>query len=279
MLEVHLAVPVFEVTGTDDPRLADYRNVPDPDLLRSRGLFIAEGRHVVRRLLTSTRFRTRSLLLTPAARLGLADVLSSAPSLPVFVVSQEAMNSVTGFNIHRGCLAAGERPAPARWEDVAAGAARLVVAEQVANADNVGGIFRNAAAFGAGGVLLGPACADPLYRKAIRTSMGATLQAPFAAMEDWPADLSRLKALGFGLWALTPSADARPLWHEDPPARVALLVGHEGEGLSEAALAAADVRARIPMAEGADSLNVATAVAVALYEITASTSRSRGAAR
>ena len=279
MLEVHLAVPVFEVTGTDDPRLADYRNIPDPDLLRSHGLFIAEGRHVVRRLLTSTRFRTRSLLLTPPARLGLAGVLASAPSLPVFVVSQEAMNTVTGFNIHRGCLAAGERPAPSRWQDVAAGAVRLVVVERVANADNVGGIFRNAAAFGAGAVLLGPACADPLYRKAIRTSMGATLQTPFAAMEDWPADLFRLKAQGFGLWALTPSAGARPLWHVDPPARVALLVGHEGEGLSDAALAAADVRARIPMAERVDSLNVATAVAIALYEITASASRSRGAAR
>jgi tRNA G18 (ribose-2'-O)-methylase SpoU len=279
MLEVHLAVPVFEVSGTDDPRLADYRNIPDPDLLRSHGLFIAEGRHVVRRLLTSRRFRTRSLLLTPPARLGLADVLASVPSLPVFVVSQQAMTSVTGFNIHRGCLAAGERPAPYRWQDVAGGAVRLVVAEGVANADNVGGIFRNAVALGAGAVLLGPGCADPLYRKAIRTSMGATLQAPFASMEDWPADLSRLKSLGFELLALTPSADARPLRHMDAPARVALLVGHEGEGLSDAALAAADVRARIPMAEGVDSLNVATAVAIALYEISVSTSRSRGAAR
>ena len=267
MTEVHLAVPVFEVTGTDDPRLSDYRNIPDPDLLRSRGLFIAEGRQVVRRLLAAARFRVRSLLLTPAARAGLADLLLHAADVPVFLVSQAAMNAIAGFNIHRGCLAAGERPAPARWEDLAAAARRLVVLEGVGNADNVGGIFRNAAAFGADAVLLGPSCADPLYRKAIRTSMGAALQVPFASMEDWPGDLSRLKALGFGLWALTPSSDARLLRHADPPARLAWLVGHEGEGLSQIALSHADARVRIQMAEGIDSLNVATAVAIALYEI------------
>jgi tRNA G18 (ribose-2'-O)-methylase SpoU len=281
MPEVHLAVPVVEVTGTGDPRLADYRNVPDPDLLRSRGLFIAEGRHVVRRLLASPRFRTRSLLLTPAALAGLAGV-PLAPDLPVFVVSQEAMNAVTGFNMHRGCLAAGERPAPVPWEAAAAGARLVVVLERVANADNVGSIFRNAAAFGAGAVLLGPACADPLYRKAIRTSMGAALQVPFAWMEDWPGDLARLKASGFGLWALSPDRQAVPL--RDAVAqhrlvaqpvsaadRIALLAGHEGEGLSDGALAAADVLVRIPMARGVDSLNVATAAAIALYAITAST--------
>jgi tRNA G18 (ribose-2'-O)-methylase SpoU len=266
MTEVHLAVPVFEVTGTDDPRLSDYRNIPDPDLLRTRGLFIAEGRHVVRRLLASRRFRVRSLLLTPAAQAGLADLLSTVPGVAAFVVSQEAMNAIAGFNIHRGCLAAGQRLPPARWEDLAAGATRLVVLERVSNADNVGGIFRNAAAFGVDAVLLGPSCADPLYRKAIRTSMGAALQVPFAAMEDWPKDLSNLRALGFGLWALTPSSEARLLRHAEPPARLAWLVGHEGEGLSEAALAHADARVRIQMAEGIDSLNVATAAAIALYE-------------
>ncbi len=270
MTEVHLAVPVFEVTGTGDPRLSDYRKIPDPDLLRSRGLFIAEGRQVVRRLLAAPRFRVRSLLLTPAARAGLADLLPHVADVPVFVVTQDAMNAIAGFNIHRGCLAAGERPAPARWEDLAAAARVLVVLEGVANADNVGGIFRNAAAFGADAVLLGPSCADPLYRKAIRTSMGAALQVPFASMEDWPADLRRLKALGFGLWALTPSFEARLPWQVRRPARLALVVGHEGEGLSPAALEAADARVRIPIAVGVDSLNVATAAAIALYEVAVS---------
>ena len=267
MTEVHLAVPVIEVSGTGDPRLSDYRNIPDPDLLRSRGLFIAEGRQVVRRLLASPRFRVRSLLLTPAAHAGLADVLPCEPAVPVFIASQESMNAIAGFDIHRGCLAAGERPAPARWQDVAAGATRLVVLEGVGNADNVGAIFRNAAAFGMDAVLLGPSCADPLYRKAIRTSMGAALRIPFAPMEDWPADLARLKALGVGLWALTPSPDAQLLPHAGQPARLALLVGHEGEGLSDAALGQADLRVRIPMAEGVDSLNVATAAAIALYDL------------
>jgi tRNA G18 (ribose-2'-O)-methylase SpoU len=266
-------VPVVEVTGTGDPRLADYWTIPDPDLLRSRGLFVAEGRHVVRRLLASTRFRTRSLLLTPAAHRGLTDVLPLVPDIPVFVVSQEAMNTVAGFNIHRGCLAAGERPPAQKWELVAAGARVVVALERVANADNVGGIFRNAAAFGADAVLLGPGCADPLYRKAIRTSMGAALQVPFAAMDDWPADLRRLGALGFGLWALSPARDALPLrdvvaQRVSAAERIVLLVGHEGEGLSPAALEAADVRVRIPMSGGVDSLNVAASAAIALYELT-----------
>jgi tRNA G18 (ribose-2'-O)-methylase SpoU len=250
------------VACIDDPRLDDYRNIPDPDLLRSRGIFIAEGRYVVRRLLAS-RFRTRSILMTPAARDASGDVVEQAGELPLFVVSQETMNGIAGFNIHRGCLAVGERPPAAAWRDLARPASLVLVLEGVSNADNVGGLFRNAAAFGAGAVLLGPACADPLYRKAIRTSMGASLDVPFAALPDWPADLARLRADGFTLVALTPSGDAR-LSRAD---RTALLVGHEGEGLSEDALSAADVRVRIPMAGGVDSINVATAAAIALYEL------------
>lgn len=278
MTEVHLAVSVIEVTGTGDPRLSDYRNIPDPELLRSRGLFIAEGRHVVRRLLASPRFRVRSLLLTPSARAGLADILPGVPGVPVFVVSQEAMRAIAGVNIHRGCLAAGERPEPSRWQDVVAGATRVVVLEGVANADNVGGIFRNAAAFGVDAVLLGPSCADPLYRKAIRTSMAAALQVPFAPMTDWPGDLLKLKARGFRLWALAPHSSGSAL--RDAVAqrfsaarRIALLVGHENDGLSAAALEAADARVRIPMAAGVDSLNVATAAAIALYELAQSLER------
>lgn len=267
---------LIPVAGEDDPRLEDYRNVPDPELLRTRGIFIAEGRHVVRRLLES-RFRTRSLLLTPAACRALADAIERAADLPVYVVSQDAMSRTTGFNIHRGCLAVGERPPLVPWEDVARGGSRLVILERVANADNVGSIFRAAAAFGAHAVLLGPACADPLYRKAIRTSMGAALRVPFATLPDWPADLVRLKAQGFTLLALTPAPDAIPLGDAVAPpfgavaqpfrAATAILAGHEGDGLSADALTAADVHARIPMVHDVDSLNVATAVSIALYEL------------
>lgn len=267
---------VIDVSGIADSRLDDYRNIPDPELLRSRGIFIAEGRHVVRRLLAS-RFRTRSLLLTPAALEGLADLVERAEDLPVYVVSQDAMNQITGFNIHRGCLAVGERPPAARWDDVVRTASRVVVIEHVSNADNVGSIFRNAAAFGVDAVLLGPACTDPLYRKAIRTSMGAALRIPFATITDWPADLGRLRASGFTVLALTPSPTASPLrttthggaqrsWGD----RVAIMVGHEGEGLSTEALDAASAQVKIPMAAGVDSLNVATATAITLYELSLS---------
>jgi tRNA G18 (ribose-2'-O)-methylase SpoU len=267
--------PVVRISDVNDPRIADYRNVPDAELLSSRGLFVAEGRLVVSRLLTS-RFRTRSVLLTDKAlagddlKVGPYGLVTFPPDLAVFVASQDAMNAITGFNIHRGCLALGERPAPASWADVSRDGRTVVVLEAVANADNVGGVFRNAGALGASAVLLGPACADPLYRKAIRTSMGAALSVPFAKMTDWPADLDRLRASGFRLLALTPRSDAEPL---DACAarlgrdRVALLLGHEEEGLSDAAIAAADACARIPIAQGVDSLNVVAAAAIALYEL------------
>ncbi len=257
------------VACIDDPRLDDYRNIPDPDLLRSRGIFIAEGRHVVRRLLAS-RFRTRSILVTATAYDAIRDAVARAGDVPAFVVGQDAMNAITGFNIHRGCLAVGERPPAARWQDVVRSASLVVVLERVSNADNVGAMFRNAAAFGAGAVLLGPACADPLYRKAIRTSMGAALHVPFAVLSDWPADLEHLKRDGFTVIGLTPGADAQPLTELGgvaQPFRAAILVGHEGEGLSQEALTLADLRVQIPMAGGVDSLNVATAGAIALYEL------------
>jgi tRNA G18 (ribose-2'-O)-methylase SpoU len=265
---------IIPVDDLSDSRLDDYRNVPDPELLRTRGIFIAEGRQVVRRLIASPRFRTRSVLLTAAASLALADVVDASHHLPIYVVSQEAMDAITGFNIHRGCLAVGERPAPAAWLEVVRDERLVVVLERISNADNVGGIFRNAAAFGAGAILLGPACADPLYRKTIRTSMAAALTVPFAALPDWPGDLLRLRDAGFTLLALTPSPSAPALREAivvAPPfgatAKAAVLVGHEGEGLSTEALNAATTHVRIPMADGVDSLNVAAAAAIGLYEL------------
>jgi tRNA G18 (ribose-2'-O)-methylase SpoU len=265
---------IIRVSGLSDPRLDDYRNVPDPELVRARGIFVAEGRLVVRRLLDESRFLTRSVLLTPAAHEALADAIERFPDLPAYIVTQETMNEITGFNMHRGCLAIGERPAACQWTDVVQDASLVVVLERVSNADNVGSIFRSAAAFGADAVLLGPACADPLYRKAIRTSMGAALRVPFALLPDWPEDLVRLRGTGLRLLALTPSDRATPLGDIAPAARLALLVGHEGEGLSGEALAAADLCVRIPMAAGVDSLNVSTAASIALYELASQRSRS-----
>jgi tRNA G18 (ribose-2'-O)-methylase SpoU len=190
----------------------------------------------------------------------------------VYIVGQRVMNGITGFNIHRGCLALGERRAPSDWRELAAGCRRVIILERLGNADNVGSIFRSAAAFGVDGVLLGPACADPLYRKAIRTSMGAALAIPFAHAEPWPAALAHLREDGWAVLGLSPGATQtlQSVSSELRGRRTALVVGHEGEGLTAEALAACGADARIPMAVGTDSLNAATATAIALYELTRS---------
>ncbi len=195
---------------------------------------------------------------------------------PVFLVGQGTIEALTGFNIHRGCLAIGERPARAQVADLLfrlPAARRLVVLERVANADNMGGIFRNAGAFGADAVVLGPGCCDPLYRKAIRVSMGAALRVPFRDAGDWGADLERLRASGFTVAALVAGEGASDIarYASAFPAgdRLALMAGSEGAGLTSEALAHADVALRIPMAPGVDSLNVATAVGIALHRFLA----------
>lgn len=274
-------MPVIEVSDVGDARLADYRHVPDPELLRRGEIFVAEGREVVRTLISRSPYAARSVLLTHTAFHALEDVLApSLPALAVYLVPAGAIEALTGFNIHRGCLAIGERPPRRGLPELIQGlrsagsslpaASRLVVLEGVGNADNMGGIFRNAAAFGADAVVLGPGCCDPLYRKAIRVSMGASLRVPFAwADEDWPGSLDGLKGEGFHVLALTPSPDAVDLARAaaDAPRRVALLAGSEGHGLTERALAASDLHVRIPMAPGTDSLNVATAVGIALHRL------------
>lgn len=262
---------VMPIASEDDPRLAEFRNVPDAELLARHGLFVAEGRLVVHRLLADSSLSTRAVMVTEPAFASLRDELIERDALPVFVVPQAVMNGITGFNMHRGCLALGERP-PARVLDDLTATARLLVAmERVGNADNVGSIFRNAAAFGVDGVLVGPACTDPLYRKAIRTSMGAALTLPFVDAQPWPGLLQDLHTDGWAVIAMTPSPAALPL--ADVAAivhgqRTVVVVGHEGEGLMHDSLAASSYQARIPMASGVDSVNVATAVAIALYEFT-----------
>jgi tRNA G18 (ribose-2'-O)-methylase SpoU len=265
-------MPVVHLDDRDDPRIAPYRNVPDPELLRTHGLFVAEGRLVVRTLLTASPLRTRSLLVTETALSDLRDLADSRADIPVFVAPQRVLSDIVGFNIHRGCLALGERP-PVRSlrELLEIDASRLVVLENVSNADNVGGIFRSVAALGGDGVVMGPHCCDPLYRKAIRTSIGASLVVPFGDADAWPGAMDLLRAAGCRVVALTPGAGARSL--EEVAAglsreeRLAVVAGAEGTGLTEAALGRADVHVRIPMTPGMDSLNVTVAVGIALHRL------------
>jgi tRNA G18 (ribose-2'-O)-methylase SpoU len=263
-------VAIIHVDDRDDDRLAVYRNVPDHQLLTEHGVFVAEGRLVVRRLIESKRLHTRSVMVTEAALVPLRDWLDTRDELPVYVVPQAIMNAVTGFNLHRGCLAIGDRPRPCHWPELVRAARRVVALERVGNADNVGSVFRSAAAFGVEAVILEQSCTDPLYRKAIRTSMGAALTLPFARAEPWPDMLRELAEGGWVVLAMTPSSSATSLQEISPAIAnhpVVVVVGHEGDGLSDAALDACTHHARIPMAGGVDSLNLAVAMAIALYEL------------
>lgn len=254
----------------EDPRVADYRGMSDGELVRARGLFVAEGRLVVRRVIEDGGFRVRSVLLNAAAARDLASTLGGLdPSVPVYTGEPATLQAIAGYDVHRGCLALVERPAARAVDDVLAAARTLVILEGVANPDNVGGVFRNAAAFGVGGVLLSPTCGDPLYRKAIRTSMGATLRVPYAAAGAWPDVLTEVRAAGFTIAALTPRAPSESIdvFAATRPARIALLVGTEGAGLSAAVEAAADHRVRIPISDAVDSLNLAVATGIALHAL------------
>ena len=262
---------VETVEDPEDPRLADYREIRDAERRRRGGTFIAEGRQVVRRLLSAGRYRVRSALVTPPALHALGEALAAA-GVPTYLVRQDVVEAVVGIEFHHGCLAAGERGAEPTAEAVLAETRRsdrLVILEGLGDSSNVGALFRNALAFGVGAVFLAPGTADPLYRKAIRVSSGATVALPFARLADWPRDLERLRDAGYTVLALTPRAEAVDIGELDKrrplPARLALLLGTEGRGLSAEALAAADLLVRIPMAPEMDSLNVAAAGAVALH--------------
>jgi tRNA G18 (ribose-2'-O)-methylase SpoU len=264
-------VGILHIGDLSDTRLTAYRNVSDPDLLVRHGLFVAEGRLVVRRLLQQRQqLIIQSVLVTQTALVPLRDLLAPEESLPIYVVPQELMNAIAGFNVHRGCLAVAERPRPRPWRHIARDARRLVVLERVGNADNVGSVFRNAGAFGVDAVLLESGCADPLYRKAIRTSMAASLTLPFATAEPWPTMLEQLRAEGWAVVAMTPRARSRELRavvRDIGGGPTALVMGHEGEGLTAEALDACSHHARIAIANDVDSLNVATATAIGLYEL------------
>lgn len=251
---------IVEVRDVDDPRLTDFRDltVADrrPDRPGGRGLVIAEGVTVVRRLLDSP-YPLRAVFGVPAKISQLAPAIACAPC---YTGSAELMAEVVGFHLNRGVLATAERvPVPPVLELIAR-SHHVAVLEGVNDHENVGALFRNAAALGVDAILLGPGCADPLYRRSVRVSMGHVLHVPFAPLRH----LSALRSAGFRIVALTPAVDAVPLPEAGVKAgRVAWLLGAEGSGLSAEALAEADLAVRIPIAPGVDSLNVATAAAIA----------------
>jgi tRNA G18 (ribose-2'-O)-methylase SpoU len=258
---------IERIDDAGDPRAADYAHVGDPDWLRRHALFVAEGRLVVERLIAAGRFAPRSILVTPAALAKLTPSLARV-RCPVYVAAPPILETITGFDFHRGCLAIASREPAVGFEGPTGSEYRLLGLEGVGNPDNVGGLFRVAAAFGSEGILLDPGSADPLYRKAIRTSMGAALRIPFFRPMPWPDSLETLRAQGFKIVALTPRHPAVPLADYarlvEGDERLVLMVGAEGEGLSDAVLRLADAAVRIPVAAGVDSLNVVVAAGIAL---------------
>jgi tRNA G18 (ribose-2'-O)-methylase SpoU len=265
-------IPITDITDAGDPRLADYRALKERHLNAEGGRFVAESERVVRRLLASP-LGVHSVLVTPPRLRAIEDALGDAlearrgdGDLPIYVASQSVLDEIAGFHVHRGCLAIGERPAA---RALPSGARGVVVLEDLVDVDNLGAIARNAAAFGADALVLSPRCADPFYRKAIRTSLGAVLDLPIVRFSDWPGDLENLRELGFSLIAAVVSPVATPLPRFSPPARWALLLGAEGPGLSPGAVLRCHHSVTIPMSTslGVDSLNVATAAAVMLYAL------------
>jgi tRNA G18 (ribose-2'-O)-methylase SpoU len=263
---------VIDVDDAADPRLDDFRDLTTadrrPDRPGGRGLVIAEGVVVVRRLLRSP-YPVRSLLGVRRRIDALAVDLDARPGqdVPCYATSADVMADVVGFHLNRGVLAVADRAAEPALSDLTAAARLLCVLEGVGDHENLGSIFRNAAALGVDGVLLGPGCADPLYRRAVRVSMGHVLRVPFRRISEWPDTIHTLRASGFRVLALTPDPAAVPLRSALAGDRIAVLLGSEGHGLTESALDAADERVRIPMTGDVDSLNVATAGAIAFSAV------------
>ncbi len=264
---------IERIDDLHDPRVADYRELRDRDLAARREAFMAESEVVLRVLAARGRYPVRSVLLTDSRLEKVADALAVLPpGVPIYLAAQRVMNEVVGFPIHRGILASCERtpletPA-ALLAGLGPGRARIVIAEALKNHDNVGGVFRNAAAFGAAAVLIDHATCDPLYRKAIRVSVGAALFVPFARAPSCLELVSAAQGAGFHCLALSPRLDAQALdTLATAPARVALVVGTEGAGLSDAVMRQCDGLVRIAMAPGFDSLNVATSAGIALHQV------------
>ncbi|GAA1988202.1 RNA methyltransferase [Microbacterium pumilum] len=263
---------IEQVGSADDERLADYRDLTDVALRRilepAGGLYIAESTKVISRALGAGH-RPRSFLVQEKWVPDVAILTADHPDAPVFVVAADVAEQLTGYAVHRGALAAIHRPPLASVADIVAGARLVVVLEDLVDHTNVGAIFRAAAGLGADAVLVSPRCADPLYRRSVRVSMGTVFQVPWTRLPPWPEAGAILHSAGLHLAALALADGAVSL--DDFAAarreRVALLLGAEGDGLSRRALAAADTVVTIPMAGGVDSLNVAAASAVALWAL------------
>ncbi|QLD10487.1 TrmH family RNA methyltransferase [Microbacterium oleivorans] len=262
-------MPVLRVEDASDPRLSDYRDLTDVALRRviepAGGLYIAESAKVIARAHRAGH-RARSFLVQEK---WLSEVEGLAGEAPVYVVSDAVAESVTGYAVHRGALAAMHRPAPASLAEVVADARLVLILEDIVDHTNVGAAFRAAAGLGADAVLVSDRCADPLYRRSVRVSMGTVFQVPWTRLPAWPDAAPLLREAGLHLAALALADDAVPLdvFAADRPERVALLMGTEGDGLSRRALEAADTIVTIPMSGGVDSLNVAAASAVALWAL------------
>lgn len=277
-----MGVDITHLSDPADPRLDDFRDLNHsdnrPDLPGGKGLVIAEGPLVIGRLLKS-RFPVRSLIGFPAkleSFLSDPAVAELVADIPVYSIDREVLAQVAGFDMHRGLLAAADRVAEMTIAQAIEGAKTVAVLEGVGDHENIGSMFRNAAGMGVDAILFGNGCADPLYRRVVRVSMGHVLRTPFAHFEGkyttWQRGLAQLVDASYHLVSLTPDekavhlADAMVDEDGAPYEKVALLVGAEGPGLTEHAMRATHVRARIPMAPGTDSLNLATAAAIAFYE-------------
>jgi len=260
--------------SADDPRVSDYTTLTDVHLRKLRepaeGMYIAESSRVLRRALAAGH-QPRSFFLAEKWMADLDDVFKAFPDVPAFIGSAALLEEITGFHLHRGAMAAMQRPAPVPLPELLAGARRVAVLEDIVDHTNVGATFRSAAALDIDAVLVSPRCGDPLYRRSVRVSMGTVFQVPWARLHDWPGDLQMLKDHGFAVAALELTPDA-----EDVDAvasrnldKLALVLGTEGAGMSPETLAAVDLAVKIPMRNGVDSLNVAAASAVAFWELRA----------
>jgi tRNA G18 (ribose-2'-O)-methylase SpoU len=287
--------PLVRLEDHDDPRLRLYRDLNDPAgrirLETEQSVIVVEGRLAVCRLLTSV-YTVHSLLVDDHQMEAAGDLVAATRALgaPVLVGSRALVARTVGFALHRGVVAIANRPPPVGIDRVLGDATRMsaptgapplvAVLEGLNDHENIGALFRNAAAFGVAGVLLSPSCADPLYRRSIRVSVGHVLHMPFDRLAPWPTGLQRVRAAGFVVAAMAPHLPAgggiravslaelkASVTSSDRPAGVALLLGAEGPGLTDSALAMADVVIRIPMAAGIDSLNVATAAALAFHAL------------
>ena len=261
---------IIHIDDAADPRVSDYLSLTDVQLRKvkepAEGLFIAESLKVIRRALASGH-QPRSFFMTERWLPDFASILADYDHVPVYVGTAEILEKIIGFNLHRGAMAAMHRPEPADLSELLANSRRIAVLEDIVDHTNIGAVFRSAAALGVDAVLVTPRCADPLYRRSIRVSMGTVFQVPWARLPEWPEGIQVLHDAGFTTAALALVEDSLTI--KELAARndekLALILGTEGDGLSARTLAQTNLAVMIPMADGVDSLNVAAASAVAFF--------------